>query len=66
MNAYTVELRMKVVVMADNPGRAITDATEQSRDVLRGNGKAFLKANPVDAVAWQTKQPALTTDGHDA
>lgn len=66
MNAYTVELKMKVVVMADNPGRAITEATEQIRGVLRGNGKAFLKANPVDAVAWQTKQPALTPDGHDA
>lgn len=66
MNAYTVELRMKVVVMADNPGRAITEATEQIRGVLRANGRAFLKANPVDAVAWQTKQPALTADGHDA
>jgi hypothetical protein len=66
MNAYTVELRMKVVVMADNPGRAITEATEQIRGVLRGNGNAFLKANPVDAVAWQAKQPALTVDGHDA
>ena len=66
MNVYTVELRMKVVVTADNPGRAISDATEQIRGVLRGNGTAFLKANPLEAVAWQTPSPSLTRGHHDA
>ncbi|NTD85464.1 hypothetical protein [Agrobacterium tumefaciens] len=66
MNVYTVELKMKVVVTADNPGRAITDATEQIRSVLRGNGPAFLKAKALEAAAWQTNGTSLTRGGHEA
>ncbi|MDA5627817.1 MULTISPECIES: hypothetical protein [Agrobacterium] len=66
MNVYTVELKMTVVVTADNPGRAITDATSQIRSVLRGNGRAFLKVNPLEAVAWQSSGTSLTRGGHDA
>lgn len=60
MNIFTVELKMKIVVTADNPGDAVTQATQKIRNVLKGNGPAFLKVQPITAIAYQNNRPSLT------
>ena len=53
MESYVVDLKIRVVVAADNPGAAASDVTEAFRRHLAEAEPAYLKCASLEARAFE-------------